>query len=60
MALKIGYQGLTGYDSTAYVDAELDNEGNVLIDVPFSGTNKHTDEPLKVKWTGIDWVEVEK
>jgi hypothetical protein len=55
---KVGYQQANGYESTAYIYPKLDTDGNVLLNEPFDGTNKHTDEPLKVMWTGEDWVEV--
>ena len=58
-AWKVSYRTSSGYDSTAYVDIELDKEGNVLRDVPFPGTNKHSDYPLRLKWTGDEWLEVE-
>ena len=38
--------------STAYLEHEVEQDLWV-------GVNKHTDEPVKIKWTGEEWVECE-
>lgn len=55
--MKVGYHG--GYDyhsgksykSTAYLDEEV--EPDVWV-----GTDKYTDEPVKLWWNGAEWVPV--
>jgi hypothetical protein len=50
--IKIGYTTTDGRESKAYV-SEPDVYGFA------TGTNKYTDEDVKVWWTGSNWVEVE-
>lgn len=52
--MKVGYIGLTGFRSTAYLD-EDENTG-----CPMRGENKYTDETVWVVWNQDrdDWLEV--
>lgn len=53
-AFKVGYIRLDGHRGTAYLDTQ---DGEFWL-----GTNKHTDEPVKVYWNDDDevrdWCEV--
>lgn len=48
--MKVDYRLLSGGTSKAYLDEE---EGEVI-----TGTDKYTDDPVAVRWTGLEWVEV--
>jgi hypothetical protein len=50
--MKVRYRMASGYETTAYLDDEANVDGS------YSGTNKHTDEPVTVRWTGDEWIEV--
>ena len=50
--LKIDYEMPNGHTSTAYVTRERDDQ-EIL-----RGVNKHTDEPVAVRWTGEKWVQL--
>lgn len=50
--MKVRYRQPDGWESTAYLDDEPVEE-NVHV-----GTNKHTDEPVKVRWNGVEWVQI--
>jgi hypothetical protein len=47
--VKIGYIGLSGYRSTAYLDTGYGDT--------WAGTDKYTDDPITVRWTGTEWQE---
>lgn len=49
---KIDYVLLNGFTSTAYLD-EMPEGRDILV-----GTDKHTDEPVTVRWTGEQWVQL--
>jgi hypothetical protein len=49
---KIEYVLLNGFTSTAYLDAMPEGR-DVLV-----GTDKYTDEPVTVRRTGEQWVEL--
>lgn len=50
--IKIGYVRSSGRETTAYVREEPDSDGL------HRGFNKHSDEPVTVRWTGGRWEEV--
>ena len=50
--MKVGYRDVDGYEQTAYLD-----EPEVARDI-YRGVHKHTDEPVTVRWTGTEWVEM--
>jgi hypothetical protein len=50
---KIEYQLLNGFTSDAYLDDEP--EGREIL----TGTDKHTDAPITVRWTGERWVQIQ-
>jgi hypothetical protein len=50
--IKVEYHTLGGFRSTAYLDGY---QGEYR-----TGTNKHTDEPVTVYWTGAAWIEIEE
>lgn len=52
--MKVDYLPLSGGVSTAYLEEET---GNVR-----HGTDKHTDEELRVRWDNVSnqWVEVSR
>jgi hypothetical protein len=52
--MKVGYLMLSGHESTAYLDDDPDDLGI------YHGENKHSDEPVAVRWTGERWEEVER
>lgn len=47
--MKIEYRRLAGGVSTAYID---ERDGDVA-----TGTDKYTDDPVRVVWSGAAWVE---
>jgi hypothetical protein len=55
---KVAYEQENGYESTAYVYPKYDHDGNFMTNVLCDATNKHTDAPLKLMYTGEVWVEV--
>ena len=52
--IKITYATLDGGTSKAYVTIDSDDEFAIGV-----GINKHTDESVKVVWTGLEWIEIE-
>ncbi len=50
--LKIEYVLPSGHTSTAYVDKEREDQDICR------GVDKHTDEPLVVRWTGEKWIQL--
>lgn len=48
--MKVRYRTESGSESTAYLD---DGESSTR-----TGADKHTNEPLTVRWDGTEWVEV--
>ena len=50
--LKIEYHMPNGFTSTAYVTREREDQ-DIL-----RGTDKHTDAPVVVRWTGEKWVQL--
>ena len=53
--LKVGYVTLYGGTSKAYIDEP--ESGDI-----WTGTNKHSDEPVSVRWDDAldEWIEVKK
>lgn len=49
--LKISYLALDGYHSKAYT-------GDAPIGDAWPATDKYTDDPITVRWTGTEWQEV--
>lgn len=52
--MKVGYIGLTGFRSTAYLDEDENTDG------PMRGENKYTGDSVWVVWDQDrdDWLEV--
>lgn len=51
--MKVGYRTASGGVSTVYL---LDD--GIKDSDEFAGIDKHTGEPVLVRWTGNTWVEV--
>ena len=53
--MKVTYTMLNGRESTAYLNDEP------IAEDTYEGTNKHSDEDVKVTWDSDDekWVEIE-
>lgn len=52
--MKVGYRTASGHQLTAYLDVD-DTEGLTVV----TGTEKHTDEPVTLRWDDVagEWVE---
>jgi len=55
--MKVGYKTLRGAWSKAYLDYD-GREGEEVPDV-LTGTDKHNDDPITVRWTDEGWVQIE-
>jgi hypothetical protein len=51
--VKVDYRSPDGRVHTAYLD-----EGDYETDAVWTGVNKHTYEPISVRWDGTIWVQV--
>jgi hypothetical protein len=51
--IKVEYVTLSGSTSKAYVDEEPH------VDGLHHGTNKHSDEPVALRWNGEQWIDEE-
>lgn len=48
--MKVAYRTAWGTQSTAYVNDDPDPDG------AYTGENKHTGEPVRLRWSGTEWV----
>lgn len=51
--MKVDYIMPNGHVSTAYLD-----EGDYETDAVWTGVNKHTYEPIQVRWNSTVWIQV--
>ena len=50
-AMKIGYRTVNGSESRAYTDDDFPLEWEPTDGLTITATDKHTDEPVTVRWT---------